>query len=114
MLKHIKPKDIVEFFLFGLIAVAVFIVCGMENAPLSILLPTAGIVALFLWLIWFGIVIHERNQTAKKPKLKMMHNGEWHDVVEVEYVPQRQDFPIYDQDNDPQDPGYIDYTKEKH
>lgn len=111
MLKHIKPKDILEFLLFGVALVVLFIVCGMENAPLPVLLPTLGLVSLILWITWFCIVAYERKQRAEKPKLKMMHNGEWHDLVEVEYVPKRQDFPIYDQDNDPQDLGYNN-TKE--
>jgi hypothetical protein len=114
VLKHIKPKDILEFLLYGLAFVALIVVCGLENAPLGILLPVLVIVALPLWIGWFVLVAYERKKRAGQPRLKMMHNGEWLDVVEVEYVPQRRDIPIYDQFNDPQDPGYIDYTKENH
>lgn len=108
---HIKPKDLLEFFLFGLIVVALLVLCSLESAPLPILLWTLLPIAGVLWIVWFIMLALERKKEARR-RLKIYRNGEWVDTDD--FVPHPRIAQFYDQDNDPHDnPDYVDYTKEK-
>ena len=78
MLKHIKPRDIVEFFLFGLIFVALIGFAGfLETAPLSLTMLVALVVGLGLWITWFILVVRQRAREHRRPDLKIMVDGKW-------------------------------------
>ena len=73
MLKHSKPRDIVEFFLFGLIFVALIGFAGfLETAPLSLTMLVALVVGLGLWITWFILVVRQRAREHRRPDLKIM------------------------------------------
>lgn len=110
MLKHIKPKDILEFLLFGALIVLLLFVCSIVTAPLPVLLWTLLPLAAVLWVIWFIVVVYERNKRAKAPGLKIFRNGEWIDVQTGEaFQPTRRQAQFYDQDNDPHDTNTKEY-----
>ena len=72
MLKHIKPRDIVEFFLFGLIFVALIGFAGfLETAPLSLTMLVALVVGLGLWITWFILVVRQRAREHRRPDLRV-------------------------------------------
>lgn len=103
MLKHIKPIDIVEFLLFGIGFLALIILAGfLESAPLGITVWVAVGLAFFLWLTFFVLRARQRAAEAAKPKLKMMHNGQWLDVAVIEQLNHspRRPVQIFDQDAD--------------
>ena len=81
MLKNIKPKDVVEFFLFGLAFLALIVIAGyLDSAPIGQAIWVAVGLAVVLWLIWLALVARDRNRETARPKLKMMRNGQWVDV----------------------------------
>ena len=81
MLMHIKIRDILEFFLFALGFLAIIAVAGfLETAPLAIALWVGAGLGIILWITWFIVVALQRKREAKRPTLKIMHNGEWVDV----------------------------------
>lgn len=87
MLKHIKPRDIVEFLLFAVGFVAlVTLAAFLESAPLSLSLWIAVALGVVLWIIWGILVIREREKEARKPRLKIMRNGTWEDVMGLDDV----------------------------
>ncbi|AWN03282.2 hypothetical protein PBI_CAMILLE_35 [Microbacterium phage Camille] len=78
VLKHIKPRDILEFFLYGIGIVALILIAGyLESAPLGAALWVAVILAVALWIVWFVIVARQRKQENAEPTLWMMQNGLW-------------------------------------
>lgn len=67
MLKHITPKDLVEFLGFGLGFVVLIILAGsLEAAPLGIAILFAIVAAFVLWVVWAIIVIRDRKGSAGK------------------------------------------------
>lgn len=106
MLKHIKPKDILEFFLFALAFIAIIAVAGfLESAPISIALWVAAGLGVILWITWFIVVAVQRKREAKRPTLKIMHNGKWVDVdsqvgaqlMAQHYASPRRPLEVFDQ-----------------
>ena len=101
MLKHIRPKDVVEFLLIGLAVTVLIIVAGiLESAPLGIALWLAVALAVILWVTWFIIVGIQRNNDSRRPKLKILRNGQWVDVEHVsDLSTPRRPVQLFDQDN---------------
>lgn len=103
MLKHIKPIDIVEFLLFGFGFLALIILAGfLESAPLGITIWVAIGLAFLLWILFAVLRARQRSAEAAKPRLKMMHNGQWLDVAVIEQIQQspRRPVQIFDQDEE--------------
>lgn len=100
MLKHIKPRDILEFFLFGIGILALIVLAGfLESAPLSVSIWVAVVLSVALWIVWFVLIAKERNKEAAAPKLKIMRNGQWVDVMTGDTSPRtRREARIFDQD----------------
>ena len=102
MLKHIKPKDLIEFFLFGFVFVAIIVISGfLEAAPLSLGLLIAAAIGLILWVLWFALVARDRRREAKAPVLWMSNGKTW---VAQDGSGRIQPFtrrvqPIFDQDD---------------
>lgn len=100
MLKHIKPRDLIEFFLFGLAFLALVVVAGyLESTPVGTAIWVAVVLAIVLWITWFLLVARDRNRDAARPKLKMMRNGEWVDVDTLVDPANLQPAQFFDQDN---------------
>lgn len=108
MLKHIKPKDVIEFFLIALGFMALMVVASiLESAPLGIALWLAVALSVILWIAWWVVVVIQRNKETQKPKLKIMSNGEWVDVdspngaaaLASAYSTPRRPIQLFDQDN---------------
>ena len=98
MFKHLKPRDIVEFLLFGLGFLALIVIAGfLENAPIGISMWVAVVLALALWIVWAIIVINDRKNQAKAPKLFITKNGVWAEVVSGAPTTRRE-ARIFDQD----------------
>lgn len=113
MLKHITPKDVVEFILFGLAIVAMIVVAGIiESAPITLSVWIVVVLAAILWFTWIVLVARERNREARRPKLKMMWNGQWVDVDSLSPVntPRRQ-VQFFDQDET--NIHHLDFNKEQ-
>ena len=101
MFKHLKPRDIVEFLLFGLGFLALIVIAGfLENAPIGISMWVAVVLALALWIVWAIIVINDRKREAAAPKLYIMKNGVWAEVVNGQQPATRREARIFDQDAD--------------
>ncbi|QCG77533.1 hypothetical protein SEA_DIZZYRUDY_36 [Microbacterium phage DizzyRudy] len=78
MLKHIKPRDIVEFFLFAFVIMVLILVTGvLESAPLEQAVLVAIPLAIALWLTWFILIARERARDHRRPDLKIMVDGKW-------------------------------------
>lgn len=79
---HIKPKDIVEFLLIGILVVALIFLAGfLETAPLGITMWVAVFLAVLLWIAWGVLVILQRREEDKPlvtmPELWVSNGKEW-------------------------------------
>lgn len=113
MLKHIKPVDIVEFFLFGFGILALILIAGfLESAPLGTAIWVAIGLAFVLWIVYFVLKAKDRQKAAQRG-LKIYRNGQWEDVLTGDTVPSvRRAAQFFDQDQDAIQ--HLDFnTKEK-
>lgn len=79
MLKHIKLKDLIEFFLIGVgFMVLILVASILDSAPLGQALWLGVVLALILWIVWFVDVAIERRKNA--PRLKILKDGRWIDI----------------------------------
>ena len=106
MLKHIKPKDVIEFFLIALGFMALMVVASiLESAPLGIALWLAGALSVILWIAWWVVVVIQGNKENRA--LKIMVNGKWEDVdspagaamLAQTYSTPRRPIQLFDQDD---------------
>lgn len=98
-MKHLKLRDILEFLMWSFAIIALIALAGfLESAPLGITMWVAVILAVILWIVWGVLVIRERNAAASAPKLKIMHNGQWVDVAEIQSDIRPISQPLFDQD----------------
>jgi Zn-dependent protease with chaperone function len=103
VLKHIKPRDILEFILFGFGFLALVLIAAfLESGPIALILWVAVSLGFILWIIFAVIVARQRAAEAAKPRLKMMHNGQWMDVAVIEQLNNspRRPVQLFDQDED--------------
>jgi len=100
MLKHLKPRDILEIMLFVICFISIFAFAGYLNtAPLGVAMWMAGALAVILWVAYILVVAHQRRQEANRPILWMKINGKWiaQDGTGREH-PMYKSEPIFDQD----------------
>lgn len=78
-MKHIKPKDIVEFMVFGLLVALLIFVSGyLESTPIYQGVIVAGVLASILWIIWGVLTYRDR-----RPRLMVWIDGRgWVDTSE--------------------------------
>lgn len=101
MLKHLKPRDILETLLFLVCFIALFAFAGyLETAPLGISLWMAGGLAVVLWIVYIVVVARQRHQEQNQPTLWMAVNGYWvaQDGSGRSFPMQKTVQPIFDQD----------------
>lgn len=101
MLKHLKPRDILEVLLFLIGFIAIFAFAGyLETAPLGYAMWMAGILAVILWIVYIAIVAHQRKEEVNKPTLWMVVDGYWvaQDGSGRRFPTKKTTQPIFDQD----------------
>lgn len=98
MLKHIKPRDIIQFMLTGFSFLALILIAGfLETAPIALAIWVAVGLATALWIVWIILVARDRREELR-PRLMIMRNGEWVDVDDAAKTHSRE-HPIFDQDD---------------
>ncbi len=103
-MKHITPRDIVEFFLFGLGVVLLIILAAvLESTPVGISFWFAAILAVGLWVFWFYLVIRDRKKEALKSVIWVANATHWvaqdgsGRTIPLKKKPEP---PVFDQDAD--------------
>lgn len=101
MLKHLKPRDILEVVLFLVCFTAIFAFAGyLDNAPLGTAMWMAGLLAVILWVAYIIIVAQQRKAEDTRPILWMKVNGKWiaQDGTGREHPMHQKEQPVFDQD----------------